>query len=87
MLVTMEQIQTKLIPRLIWFINKKISEAGGSSDDWVTAEDIMKILNGTYVPIADNDSITAAEIQSILDGDFTPIADSDSWSANDFVFD
>ena len=84
MLVTAEQIKTKLIPRLIWYINKKISEAGGCSDDFVTAEDILKILNGTYEPVPDDDSITSAEIQSILDGEYVPVEDSDSWSASDF---
>ena len=86
MLPTVEQIKTQLIPRLLWYINKKIAEAGGSSDDFVTAEDIQRILNGTYEPVADDDSITPAEIQSILNGEFSPVEDSDTWSANDFIF-
>ena len=87
MLPTLEQIKTLLIPRLVWYINKKIEEAGGQpADDEITAADIEKILNGTYTPTPDDNGVTEADIQSILDGSYTPVPDDDSWAASDFKF-
>jgi len=55
-------------------------------DDFVTAEDIQKILQGTYTPVADDDPVTADDVQLILTGNYTPVPDADSWSADDFQF-
>ena len=55
-------------------------------DDFVTVEDIKKILAGTYQPVAEDNPVTDADIQVILSGRYSPVADDDSWSADDFVF-
>ena len=86
MLPTMEQIKNQLIPRIIWYVNKKIAEAGGTSDDYITAEELQAIIEGKYTPTDDDSDITQQEIQDIIDGKYTPTEDDDALSADDFVF-
>ena len=87
MLPTMKQIKTQLIPRLIWYINKKIAEAGGTSDDFITTKEIQAILNGTYTPTEDDASISDDDIQDIVEGEYTSTEDDDALTADDFIFD
>lgn len=89
MLPTVEQLKNLLIPRLVWYIDKRIAESGGQvtpGDDEITAKDIEAILNGTYTPVEDDDGVTTADIQEILSGNYTPVEDDDSWAASDFEF-
>ena len=86
MLTTMAQIKNQLIPRLIWYVNKKIAEAGGTSDNFITAEELQAVIDGTYTPTEDDSGITEQDIQDILSGNYTPVDDDDALTADDFIF-
>ena len=78
MLVTVKQIKTLLIPRLIHYINNK------NSDDEITVEELLTILNGTFTPFAVDDEITDADIQKVLNQTYSPV--DDEFSNTDFIF-
>ena len=66
----------------VWKVVEKYLE----DDDFVSVEEVRKILRGEYVPVEVDDPITRDDVQLILTGNYTPEPDSDTWSADDFIF-
>ena len=80
MIPTVKQIKELLIPRLLYYIDKKIAE--GNSE--ITIAELLSILNRTYEPAEIEDDITDQDIQNILDEIYVPV--DDEFTDSDFVF-
>ena len=76
-------LTTNRLEEVFKIVEKFLSDSG---EEYISVEDIEKILDGDFTPSADDNPISSDDLQDILDENFTPAEDDDPLVEDDFIF-
>ena len=76
-------LTTNRLEDVFKIVEKFLSDSG---EEYISVEDIKKILDGDFTPSADDNPISSDDLQDILDGEFTPAEDDNPLDDDDFIF-
>ena len=76
-------LTTNKLEEVFKIVEKFLSDSG---EEYISVEDIKKILDGNFSPATDDNPVTSSEIENMLDGEYSPVEDDDAMNADDFIF-